>query len=952
MIKHYTHRIFSLIGLILFLFSHFGLAQSAQSSINEQNFPFVVLNLSVRDASGGLNTDILASQITACENGAEQLDGFSVTLPGQTSGNGSTSRLVDIVFIQDNSSSLGGEIAAVRNNLFDFVTNIQNSNVDFALGLVRFGQSARGGRPIVEESGNLTTDATFFRDVVYARNRADGSFEPTFQAILEAANSFNFRPTAQRIFVVIGDESPVMGSVNSQQATDIAVNNSIAVFALAAPQYFTQFQQITSATGGNTFNITNSFDFILGAITDVLSQTYVVRYRSSQPNRDGVARTVDIKIKGLSTGDLQTTNTYTPGAIPIISLELSTKDLLEQAFDPGTPLEIATMIMDESAPFVQNAQLFYQNEGDATYQQLAMGQDAGTNIWRATIPQGFANTPAVNFYISATDGLTSVTSPSVDAPSNPFQISILPNVAPEIQHTPVESSSIFSDLTIDAVVSDVTQFVDEVTLFYRQLGDFLYQSTDMNSIGNDDYSGVIPANALTCSGTEYYIEATDDQNVSSTAGTVDDPFFVTGLAEECSTNPPPPPPTTICNVTVRTGANKILVDNLSFAHNKVVVYDKGFSQVIGRVAYEDNFQGNKVFENIPTGEYAIQIQTFTAQFAEIGCDTIIYVTVTNQDIGPDCPNLGLNFSENCDDGDANTNNDIVRTDCTCQGDGNGGSNTCNVVVSAGDGSIIIKNLDFPLNRILILDPQFSTTFKEISFGDNVQGEVTIPNLSKGHYKVKVQSYTQGFGEIKCDDIFDIEITNTGNGGPPSGNLCDNLSVTTGNGQITVSGLVGPNEIVDFMGEHYNKLYTCGHECGDTQTLEGLSAGNYFVNVKSYSENWERLECSTLIPVEVMIGADGRSRDLTAFVPENFNLFPNPVFDEVLFLNLRTLNGQSAQLELFNQYGQSVWQKRLASVNKDIESIDVSTFQNGVYYLKIDGQNKPTITKKLKIIRMY
>lgn len=924
-----------------------------QTSINTQNFPFVILNASVKDGNGDAIINLDPSQFSVCENGVEQTTLFEVTPPGQQSGGGTSQRLVDIVFIQDNSSSLGGEIAAVRRNLFTFISQIENSDIDFSLGLVRFGQGGGGGRPIVEEGGNLTSDATFFRDVVYARNRASGSFEPTFQAIQAAASSFNFRPQAQRIFVVIGDESPVMGSVTSQQATDIAVNNSVKVFALAAPQFFGQFQQVTSATGGGVFNITSDFDFIFSAISTGITQTYQIRYQSSDTNRNGVARNVDVKVRGLAGGDLQASVAYTPGAIPIVSLEQSTKDLLEQAFDPGTPLEIVTMVKDESAPFVQNVRLFYQNVGDNAYQQLTMTQDAGTDIYRATIPQGFANTPAVNFYIAATDGTNAVTSPSLDATNNPFQIAILPNIAPEILHTPVEMASINAVLTINAKVTDATQFVDSVNLLYRQFGDFVYEEVKMTSDGNDNYVAIIPATILTCGGTEYFIKAVDDQSVSTTAGTFDNPFFITGLAEECDgSNPPPPPPPPSCNVAVRTGPNQIMVDNLVFPHNKVVIFNSDFTQSFGEISYSDNFQGNKIFENIPEGKYAIQIQTFTAGFADIRCDTIIYITVTNQgSTGPDCPNLGLNEGAACDDMDDNTINDRVRKDCSCRGDAPSGS--CTATVTPDGNNVHVRNLPGPNNRIILFREDYQIV-QEFAFSDNVQGEATFMNVANGKYSVKVQSFSQGYTSNLCDDFFEIEVTGaTGSPPPPPTNnsICDNLIVTAGNGSIKVEGLTGPNEIVDFMNDQYYIIRTCGHECGDIQTIEGLAPGLYFVNVKSYTEDWQ-LECHTIIPVEIMIGADGRSRDPNAIIPSNFKLYPNPAMENEVFINLGAIEGSPAQLKLYNQYGQSVWEKTIPEASKFPEAINVGTFQNGLYLLKIKSTNKPLITKKFLISRMY
>ena len=202
------------------------------------------------------------ADFSVCENGVEQTAFFEVIPPNTQGQNGPSNRLADIVFIQDNSGSMDDEQAAIRQNLFDFVAALQASDIDFALGLVRYGATARGGNPIIEENGVLTTDATEFRDVIFARNTIDGGNEPGYQAIFEAASGINFRPGAQRIFVVITDETPNQSSISSQQATDISTNNSITVFALTEQSLNSTFDQVTTETNGAIFDIRSPFNSV------------------------------------------------------------------------------------------------------------------------------------------------------------------------------------------------------------------------------------------------------------------------------------------------------------------------------------------------------------------------------------------------------------------------------------------------------------------------------------------------------------------------------------------------------------------------------------------------------------------------------------------------------------------------------------------------------------------
>jgi len=95
------------------------------------------------------------------QNNNLQTEYFEVT-PPETGGG---VRLADIVFLIDVSGSMGGEIADVRNNVNNFANALAASNIDFRLGLVRFGNSS-GANPYLFNSGNLTDDVSTFQGFV------------------------------------------------------------------------------------------------------------------------------------------------------------------------------------------------------------------------------------------------------------------------------------------------------------------------------------------------------------------------------------------------------------------------------------------------------------------------------------------------------------------------------------------------------------------------------------------------------------------------------------------------------------------------------------------------------------------------------------------------------------------------------------------------------------------
>lgn len=86
-------------------------------------------------------------------------------------------------------------------------------------------------------------------------------------------------------------------------------------------------------------------------------------------------------------------------------------------------------------------------------------------------------------------------------------------------------------------------------------------------------------------------------------------------------------------------------------------------------------------------------------------------------------------------------------------------------------------------------------------------------------------------------------------------------------------------------------------------------------------------------------------------PIEIELFPNPATD-VVFVGTAALFEKSVVLRLINQFGQLIWEKAVVVTNQNRERLDLTTYQNGIYFLQIKEEHKPTINKKLIINRMY
>jgi hypothetical protein len=84
---------------------------------------------------------------------------------------------------------------------------------------------------------------------------------------------------------------------------------------------------------------------------------------------------------------------------------------------------------------------------------------------------------------------------------------------PTITHIPMSSANTGQPVAISAIITDNIG-VTEANLHYRKDGDATYLSSPMTPSGNR-FTGVIPMSAVTTTGVQYYINATDGTNFST-----------------------------------------------------------------------------------------------------------------------------------------------------------------------------------------------------------------------------------------------------------------------------------------------------------------------------------------------------------------------------------------------------------------------------------------------------
>ncbi len=343
-------------------------------NLDAQRFPrFIFANVNVLDGGSPISTldesNFFVTEFV--ENPADPTqtdelevnkDEFFKVFPPD--GNTTVQKPVDIVFIMDNSGSMGPEQAAVAANVESFVTELENSGFDYQLGLTRFGQNEPGstnGQPIYHNNAAWYSDASEFVDVWNDVNIAFGGTEPSWQAMYFSASEFSFRPAAQKIFIHITDEAMVGSNLTTstiqdkQLVIDRFVNTGVTCYVLVEQGaiFDDQFGTIATATGGRQYDIEDSFNDILQDIGEQIENTYTIRYTPTDPRFDGKERGVEIRVSN-GGGDLTLNGSYRPGAAPIILRTNETLALEQMGQLNDSAIAISVNTLDWLEPFTND----------------------------------------------------------------------------------------------------------------------------------------------------------------------------------------------------------------------------------------------------------------------------------------------------------------------------------------------------------------------------------------------------------------------------------------------------------------------------------------------------------------------------------------------------------------------------------------------------------------------
>lgn len=265
------------------------------TQVDASAFPEITIYVSVTDESG--------QPVRAFEQDDFQVleDGKPVKIK-DFAGVGE-SRPVDIVFVFDTTGSMGEEIEGMKNTSIAFADKLRESNRDFRLGLVAFGDEIR---EVHKPDGSLTADAEEFKGWISRLRALGGGDDPEISLdAVQRAMQMSFRPDAQRIFVLITDARAHVkgdGTFFSQIVPEelIAKLKSGSYTVYVVSYDYPLLPSLARETGGEFYNMWGRSDFtqIIQKIGGLIASQYRLTYLSARPSYDGTRRGIEVRVGG------------------------------------------------------------------------------------------------------------------------------------------------------------------------------------------------------------------------------------------------------------------------------------------------------------------------------------------------------------------------------------------------------------------------------------------------------------------------------------------------------------------------------------------------------------------------------------------------------------------------------------------------------------------------------
>ena len=440
-------------------------------------------------------------------------------------------------------------------------------------------------------------------------------------------------------------------------------------------------------------------------------------------------------------------------------------------------------------------------------------------------------------------------------------------------------------------------------------------------------------------------------------------------------------PATGCMVDFVVGPNSITVTGLGHPNVSVQVFDATWTFVHNCLNTCNN---PEEVTGLPEGTYFVKVTQWNAGW-EVVCEETAYVNVTggcqegqpcddgepcteNDAYDADCNCVGTAAPDGdndgvcsvldcddadpllptaagtaCDDGDAQTENDVYLADgCTCAGVAPSG---CSAQAVVSGSSIVVSGLNDPNVAVKLFEAVNWSTISEC-FND-CTNPIQIDNLPDGVYYINIQTWDGGWqpvctvgeyltigggeglaAEIEKSHLFFLAVAN---------GRSVHLNWTTNSEHRNDHFIIerskdGKNFTpIQTLESMHNREGIFSYQANDHEPFGGI---NYYrLKVIHYDESFLLSDIH-----EISMATNW----------QDFTIFPNPTTGYML-INLPKYEGSSGILRIVDQVGRTVYEQKLDKISKKAVKLNIQHLQDGFYNLiiKLDG-HKQLYKKFVKI----
>jgi len=300
----------------------------------------------------------------------------------------------------------------------------------------------------------------------------------------------------------------------------------------------------------------------------------------------------------------------------------------------------------------------------------------------------------------------------------------------------------------------------------------------------------------------------------------------------------------------------------------------------------------------------------------------------------------------CAGGDDNADNDGDGTPNHCDPTPDGSGNLCDdVMISVGDSSITVSNMNAPIFTVMVFNSQWQTVY---NCGFTCEDPALIEGLPSGDYFVSVKLYDASWAEV-CATMPTVTVGASSQGYATGPDIFDFRAQRNGRTVrtywVTNTETLNDHFIVErsYDGVNFERIMDVNSISDD----EG--AFNYFEhdNDPFLGENFYRV---------AKVHKDGTMqysvvrRVVFDIDLSETALFPNPATKEV-YIDLEEFAGRTATISIYNHLGQRMDVKVIDEVGTAPIRFDLSRYTGGAYSMYINMEGTKNFTRKFIVSRL-